>query len=270
MQDTEKIDYDNYEFMYDKNGYSRGEGIPIFKDVFDFYNVIGEFVLVEIINKQKDFSELGKYLDYNLAYNSNQSVDFLHYLYFVYEPYFNKDLTDYRVSWIEEFYPVYQFEIADYIKIWINGKVRIIGKNSLDEIGRGLIVNEMYATLPTKTISTPLPEAEDKQPTNERGAYKDEADIMEELDKFRNAVLDICDYIKGLPNSQIPTIAKIKSDALSSSGLTERQVTRNVKISTSLIKTGLLTETTTGHICQIVGQFFKGNNLVLKKLKLLV
>lgn len=164
MQDNEKINYDNYEFMYDKNGYSRGEGIPIFKDVFDFFNVIENFVLTEITNKGKDFSEFGKYLDYNLAYNSYQGVDFLYYLYFVYEPYFSQDLKDYRVSWIEEFNPIHQYEIAEYVKNWIDGKVKLIGKNSLDEIGkRSKIIVEMYATLPTQPTLTPAPQAEEKQ-----------------------------------------------------------------------------------------------------------
>ncbi len=163
MQVTEKINYDNYEFMYDKNGYSRGEGIPIFKDVFDFYDVIEDFYLNEIKDKSKDLSELGKYLDYNFEYNSYQGKDFLHYLHFVYEPYFNHNLTDYRFSWIEEFNPIHQYEIAKYVKNWINKNVELMGKNSLNDLAKGLIVSEMYATLPTKAISTSPPEVEEKK-----------------------------------------------------------------------------------------------------------
>jgi hypothetical protein len=104
--------------------------------------------------------------------------------------------------------------------------------------------------------------------TPEKVPYKKEKDIMEELDKFRKAVTDICLKIKGLSNDKIPTIAKIKDDALKDSGLTERVVTSNIKKSITLTKTGLPAETTTGHIRQIVGQFFKGNDVILRKLKL--
>ncbi len=140
--------------MYDKNGYSRAEGIPIFKDVFDFYDVIEDFYLNEIKDKSKDLSELGKYLDYNFNENAYQSVDFLHYLHFIYEPYFNKDLTDYRVSWIKEFNRAYRYEIANYIKNWIDGKVKIMGKNSLDEIAKDSVISEMYATISTEVTPT--------------------------------------------------------------------------------------------------------------------
>jgi hypothetical protein len=102
----------------------------------------------------------------------------------------------------------------------------------------------------------------------EKVPYKKEEDIMKELDKFKKAVTDICLTIKGLPNDKIPTIAEIRDDALRGSSLTERVVTSNIKNSTTLIKTGLKTETTTGHIRQIVGQFFNGNDLILRKLKL--
>lgn len=120
-----------------------------------------------------------------------------------------------------------------------------------------------------KQLSTPPALKENEQgKVNIIKPYKSEADITEELDKFKKAVTDICTEINGLPSNQFPSIAKIKSDALSKSGLTERVVNSNIKKSTTLIKTGLKTETTTGHIRQIVGQFFKGNNLILRKLKL--
>ncbi|MES2521005.1 MAG: hypothetical protein V4585_23030 [Bacteroidota bacterium] len=118
-------------------------------------------------------------------------------------------------------------------------------------------------------ISTPpaLKEIEQRK-VSIREPYKSEKDIIEELDKFKKAVTDICLTIKGLSNNQFPTIAQIKTDALRHCGLTERVINLNIKNSTTLIKTGLSPETTTGHIRQIVGQFFKGNNLILKKLKL--
>lgn len=103
----------------------------------------------------------------------------------------------------------------------------------------------------------------------ERGKYKSEIDIIEELDKFKNAVTQICQKIKSLPNNKIPTIPQIKNDALRDSDLTERVITLNIKKSTTLIKTGLSPETTTGHIRQIVGHFFKDNKLILKKFKLM-
>ena len=118
------------------------------------------------------------------------------------------------------------------------------------------------------TIKPPAPKEIEQGKINIRKPYKSEKDMMEELGKFKKAVTDICFRINTLHKNQIPTIAKIKNDALSSSGLTARQVDRYIKVSTILIKTELETETTTGHIRQIVRQFFKGNNLILRQLKI--
>ncbi len=117
-------------------------------------------------------------------------------------------------------------------------------------------------------LSTPAPKEIEQGKVTERKPYKSEDKIHKELIKFKEAVTDICVDIKGLSNDKFPTIAKIKTDALSNCGLSERVINLNIKKSTTLTKTGFKAETATGHIYQIVGQFFRDNKLILKKLKL--
>lgn len=88
----------------------------------DFYMIIANFCLKEIVEKCRDWEELGKFLDYNF-YRCPDYILFLNFIYFSYKPYFTNSFSEHDFEIVKRFDLPINRKIAQYAKEWIRLKI---------------------------------------------------------------------------------------------------------------------------------------------------
>jgi hypothetical protein len=88
----------------------------------EFYLIIANFCLKEIVEKCRDWEELGKFLDYNF-YRCPDHILFLNFIYFSYKPYFTKSFSEHDFVIVKKFDLPINRKIAQYVKEWVGLKI---------------------------------------------------------------------------------------------------------------------------------------------------
>ncbi len=148
MQDTEKINYDNYPLLFD----GRLMGYDTETQGFEYlYEMLPYFVTTEIIEKRRDWSEFGAYLDYNY-YRYKNPHEFLKFFYDGFYPLY---LHGVKYEPIHDSTNMVTLSlVTDYVINWLAEKMESTTVNNDTE--KGLVIRGMYETLrPPQTPTDP-------------------------------------------------------------------------------------------------------------------
>lgn len=161
MQD--KINYDNYKILFD--GELMAQGTMTHGSLLDFYKVITDFSLEEVVKKQRDFDELGKYLDYNFSQYA-KPLEFIDCLYSRYKPFWINSVD--FIPLIGNLKTGIQSMVTEYVINWIIKKIESSSIGTYSDTAMGYQIREIYDEIQAKkgglitssnilpiTISTP-------------------------------------------------------------------------------------------------------------------
>lgn len=151
MQD--KINYDNYYLLID--GQLMGYDTPYTKGGEYLWEMLPFFVTTEIIEKRRDWTEFGAFLDYNY-YRYKKPHEFLK---FFYESFYHFHLHGVKYEPIHNSTNVVTLKlVTDYVINWLAEKMQSTAVNNDTE--NGLVIRGMYETLRPQVM--PTPKAEEK------------------------------------------------------------------------------------------------------------